>query len=95
MGEPVRVELTVLGEALSIRTSESPEYVRSLAALVEARAKALGAETRSLTSVLILTALDITDELFRTRDERSRLDGAVGARLGALVSALERASEKA
>jgi cell division protein ZapA (FtsZ GTPase activity inhibitor) len=95
MAEPVRVELTVLGESLSIRTSESPEYIRSLAALVEVRAKALGAGTRSLTSVLLLTALDITDELFRTRDERTRLDGAVGARLGALLSELERASEKA
>ena len=95
MAEPARVELTILGEKLSIRTSESPEYVRSLSAHVEARAKALGAGTRSLTSVLLLTALDITDELFRTRDERTRLDGTVGARLGALVSELERASENA
>ncbi len=95
MTEPVRVELTVLGETLSIRTTESPEYVRSLAAHLEARAKALGAGTRSLTSALLLTALDITDELFRTRDERTRLDGDVGARLGALVSELERTRENA
>ena len=64
MTEPARVELTVLGEALSIRTSASPEYLRALGAFVEERARALGAGTRSLTSVLLLTALDIADELF-------------------------------
>jgi cell division protein ZapA (FtsZ GTPase activity inhibitor) len=91
MAEPVRVELTVLGERLSIRTSASPEYLRRLGALVEERAKALGAGTRSLSSVLVLTALDLADELSRTRDEQSRHEGDVDARLGALVEELRRA----
>jgi cell division protein ZapA (FtsZ GTPase activity inhibitor) len=95
MSEPQRVEVTVLGEHLSIRTSEPPEYIRSLAAHVEERAAALGAGTRSLTSVLLLTALDLVDELFRTRDEHTRMDGDVRARLGALVTELGRVSEKA
>ena len=91
MTEPARVELTVLGERLSIRTSASPDYLRGLGALVEERARALGAGTRSLTSVLLLTALDLADELSRTRDEQSRQDGDVDARLRALVSDLQRA----
>jgi cell division protein ZapA (FtsZ GTPase activity inhibitor) len=91
MAEPTRVEVTVLGETLSIRTSESADYLRSLAAFVEERARALGAGTRSLTSALILTALDIADELFRARDEQSRQQGDVDTRLGALVNELQRA----
>ncbi len=91
MTEPKRVELTVLGETLSIRTSESAEYLRSLGAFVEERARALGAGTRSLTSALILTALDIADELFRARDEQSRQQGDVDTRLRALVGELQRA----
>jgi cell division protein ZapA (FtsZ GTPase activity inhibitor) len=94
MSEPQRVEVTVLGEHLSIRTTEAPEYLRSLAAHVEERAAAMGAGTRSLTSVLLLTALDLADELFRTRDEHTRLNGDVRARLGALVTELGRASEE-
>jgi cell division protein ZapA (FtsZ GTPase activity inhibitor) len=90
MTEPARVELTVLGEKLSIRTSASADYLRGLGALVEERAQALGAGTRSLTSVLLLTALDLADELSRTRDEQSRQDGDVDARLRALVSDLQR-----
>ncbi len=91
MAEPTRVELTVLGETLSIRTSASPDYLRSLGAFVEERARALGAGTRSLTSALLLTALDLADELFRARDEQSRQAGDVDARLRALVSELQRA----
>jgi cell division protein ZapA (FtsZ GTPase activity inhibitor) len=91
MAEPARIELTVLGEKLSIRTSASPDYLRSLGAFVEERARSLGAGTRSLTSALLLTALDIADELFRLRDEQTRQAGDVDARLGALVSELERA----
>ena len=91
MAEPTRVEVTVLGEKLTIRTSESAEYLRSLGAFVEERARALGAGTRSLTSALILTALDIADELFRSRDEQNRQAGDVDTRLRILVSELRRA----
>jgi len=93
MAEPARVELSVLGERLSIRTSASPEYLRGLGAFIEERARALGAGTRSPTSVLLLTALDIADELFRTRDEQSRQVGDVDARLRVLVSELQQACE--
>jgi cell division protein ZapA (FtsZ GTPase activity inhibitor) len=91
MAEPARVELTVLGERLSIRTSASPEYLRGLGVFIEERARALGAGTRSLTSVLLLTALDLADELSRTRDEQNRQAGDVDARLRVLVSELQRA----
>ena len=93
MAEPTRVELSVLGERLSIRTSASPDYLRGLGAFVEERARALGAGTRSPSSVLLLTALDIADELFRTRDEQSRQVGDVDARLRALVNELQQACQ--
>ena len=44
MTEPARVELTVLGERLSVRTSASPEYLRGLGVLIEERARARGQE---------------------------------------------------
>ncbi len=91
MAEPVRVELTVLGEGLSIRTSASPEYVRSLGRFRRgARARPWGRRRAPSRACSLLTALDIADELFRTRDEQTRRDGAVGARLGALLSELAR-----
>ena len=44
---------------------------------------------------LLLAALEITDELFRARDERSRETADVGARLDAIQSLLDRANARA
>jgi cell division protein ZapA (FtsZ GTPase activity inhibitor) len=86
-----RVELSLLGQALTIRTEATPEYVRQLAAYIEER---VGELTRSgikdPMAALTLAALDITDELFRVREDRARQDGDVNTRLGALVEILDR-----
>jgi hypothetical protein len=41
---------------------------------------------------LLLAALEITDELFRLRDERAREAADVGARLDSLQGLLQRAT---
>ena len=86
-----RVELTLLGQTLTVRTEADPEYVRTLARYLEERAAALkDGGIRDPMAALTLAALDITDELFRAREDHERQDGDVGARLGALVQLLER-----
>lgn len=86
-----RVELSLLGQTLTVRTEATPEYVRQLAAFLEER---VGELTRSgikdPMAALTLAALDITDELFRAREERTKQDGDVHTRLGALVDILDR-----
>lgn len=86
-----RVELTLLGQALTVRTEADPEYVRTLARYLEERVAALNKSgVKEPMAALTLAALDITDELFRAREEHERQDGDVQARLGALVQMLER-----
>lgn len=88
---PGRVELTLLGQALTVRTEADPEYVRTLARYLEERVAALNKSgVKEPMAALTLAALDITDELFRAREEHERQDGDVQARLGALVQMLER-----
>ena len=90
---PGRVELTLLGQALTVRTEADPEYVRTLARYLEERVAALAKSgIKEPMAALTLAALDITDELFRAREDRERQDGDVQARLGALVQMLERLS---
>ncbi len=96
MSDATRVELTVLGQPLTIRTEVSADYVQSLATYLEERVGALRkGGVRDETRALILAALDITDELFRARDDLSRREGDVSARLGALVNLLEQATTRA
>ena len=95
MSAPKRVELTFLGQALALRTDASPDYVRKLAKFVEERVAELKrAGVKDPLKALSLAALDITDELFKTRDEKTRGAGDVGARLGALVALLDKATPK-
>ena len=95
MSQPTRVELTVLGQTLTLRTEASPDYLRSLAHDLERRMEAQRrAGVHDSTKALVLVALEITDELFRARQERQRVAGDVTARIEALVNVLERATPK-
>jgi cell division protein ZapA (FtsZ GTPase activity inhibitor) len=88
---PGRVEITLLGQTLTVRTEASPEYLRQLAAYLEERVGALiGGGMKDPMAALTLAALDITDELFRAREDQTRQDGDVGQRIGALVEILDR-----
>jgi len=90
MAEPQRVELTFLGTKLTVRTEAPPEYLQSLVRyLEEAVAQLRRSGVRDDTTALMLAALDVTDELFREREDKQRHEGDVGARLGALVTLLE------
>ena len=90
MATRARVELSLLGQKLTVRSEASPEYLQSLARFVEDRALALQqGGVRDPMSALALAAIEIADELHRLRDEKSRAADDVGARLGALVDLLE------
>jgi hypothetical protein len=46
VAEPARVELTLLGQKLSLRSEASPEYLRALAAFVTGHRKSARARAR-------------------------------------------------
>jgi cell division protein ZapA (FtsZ GTPase activity inhibitor) len=86
-----RVELSLLGQHLTVRTEAPPEYVRRLAAFLEERVTSIkNAGVRDPMAALTLAALDVADELFRLREDAARQEGDVNARLGALVEMLDR-----
>jgi len=88
---PGRIELTLLGRTLSVRTEASAEYIQQLAAYLEERVGAITrAGMKDPMTALTLAALDITDELFRAREDQTRQEGDVTQRLGALVDILDR-----
>lgn len=87
-----RVELTLLGQPLTLRTEASPDHVRALARYLEDRVEVLRRSgVQDPTKALLLAALDITDELFRAREESARA-GELGHRLSTLAELLERAT---
>lgn len=96
MAEPERIELTLLGQTLSLRSEASPEYLRTLAAFVEERVATLQrGGVRDPLKALALAALDMADELHRAREDRSLDEGEVGTRLRAVIARLDELSRQA
>ena len=96
MAERQRVELTLLGQKLTVRTDASAEYLRTLVTFLEERVAELERSgVRDPYKALALAALDIADELHRARDERSLDEGEVGARLSAVIARLDELARQA
>jgi cell division protein ZapA (FtsZ GTPase activity inhibitor) len=96
VADPGRIELTLLGQTLSLRSEASPEYLRALAAFVEERVATLQrGGVRDPLKALSLAALDIADELHRAREDRSLDEGEVGTRLRAVIARLDELSRQA
>ncbi len=92
---PRRIEFSLLGQTLTLRTTESRDYIVSLARYIEERVTSLKRSgVKDPTTALLLAALDITDELFKAREDGSRDQGDVGRRLSALVTILDKATPK-
>ena len=94
MAEKQRVDIEILGQKYPIRSEAGADWVRQLASFVDRRARDIRGDSsgQDAVRVLALTALDITDELFRLRDERKDQEvdhKDVSARLGALRQILD------
>jgi cell division protein ZapA len=69
------VEVYILGQKYTIKGDASEEYIRKLASYVDAKLKEVNSSLPNMMPVkaLILTSLNISDELFRLKNEQERL----------------------
>ena len=93
MPDPKVVQVEVHGQKYPIRTELDPRYVEELAQFVEARMTMASRSSPSSDAVglAILTALNITDEFFRTRSALSANSGNLSARAEALEKIVDQA----
>lgn len=87
------VHIEVHGQKYPIRTELDPRYVEELAQFVESRMALASKSSPSSDAVglAILTALNITDEYFRTRNALSSNSGTLAARTEALERMVDQA----
>lgn len=71
------VKVRIMGDEYTLRTEASPEHTKAVAEHVDRTIRAIlsGGATVETQKAAILTALQITDELFR---ERAALEGVTG-----------------
>lgn len=87
------VTVEIQGQQYPIKTTLDAEYVQRLAAHVESRLQkaALAAPSADTVGLAILTALNITDEFFRARDERAADEGTLAERAAVLERIVDEA----
>jgi cell division protein ZapA len=87
------VHIEVHGQKYPIRTALDPRYVEELAQFVESRMALASKSSPSSDAVglAILTALNITDEYFRARDNLTNNSGHLTARAEALERMVDQA----
>jgi len=93
MAEPKVVNVEVHGQKYPIKTELDARYVEELAEFVEARMALAARSSPSSDAVglAILTALNITDEYFRTRSALTSSSGTLAARAEALEKMVDQA----
>src|SRR5438309_12068872 len=86
------VPVEIQGQRYPIRSTLDPEYVARLATYVneKMRAAADSTPTGDALRLAVLAALNIADELFRSRDTTTARDGEIALRAGELERLLDR-----
>ena len=90
--DPKPVSVEIFGQRYPIRSALDAEYVTRLASYVDSKIRAAGASAPSSDPqrLAVLAALNIADELFRTRENARAQDGTVVARAEELERLLDR-----
>jgi cell division protein ZapA len=73
--ESTAVRVTILGQEYPIRADADAEYIREVAAFLDDRLQTIYQDepSRPLLKIAILTALNLSDELFTLRRENQEL----------------------
>jgi len=70
------VQVEIFGQVYAVKGKDDPAYIRELAAYIDAKMKEVqkGTGTVDPLRVAILTALTITDELYRLRERNEAVE---------------------
>ncbi len=94
--EPSSIRVTILGESFPIQSEADEEYTRRVAGHVDATLRSLRKGKPSLEPfpTAVLGAMEITSDLFRTREGSATLAQETVVRMNRMVEAIDRALEK-
>lgn len=82
------VDIVILGQKYTIKGDAPEEYIRKLASYVDTRLKEVNSSLPNVMPVkaLILTSLNIADELFRIKIEQEKVAKAIEDKTAVLTS---------
>jgi cell division protein ZapA len=90
------VQVEIFGQVYSIKGKDDPAYIRDLAAYIDSKMKEVqkGTGTSDPLRVAILSALTITDELYRLREQNTVIEAAAGSAVQRLLDLTEEVGKR-
>ena len=87
------VKVNIFGSEYPIKSEADPEYIKRVAKYVDRKMREISdkVDIRATAKVAILAALNITDELFREKDDKDKRLSEVEDRTAELAEWLEKA----
>lgn len=85
------IQAKIFGGEYGIKTDASPEYVLELARYVDGKMREVSQRVPLVSSlkIAVLAALNITDELYQLRKEKSQSDKIVGDKIPHLLRIID------
>jgi cell division protein ZapA len=91
------VKIEIFDQSYNVQADGNEEYLTELAGYVDSKMREVAEATRMADSlkVAVLAALNIADEMFRTREKQAQLAGPVRERVEKCVAMVDRALQHA
>ena len=85
------ITIQIYGESYTLKAGGDPAYIKEVAAFVDGKMREISSEGKAVTTdkVAMLAALNIADELFKSRREWERNEQETDKKIGELLRLLQ------
>ena len=90
--ESNQVSISIFGQEYSVKAPADPEYIKKIGEYLDGKMREVQAgftTTQSSTRIAILAAMNITDELFSSRQSSGSVDSEVEEKISTLIELIE------
>ena len=90
--ESNQVSISIFGQEYSVKAPADPEYIKKIGEYLDGKMREVQSgftTTQSSTRIAILAAMNITDELFSTRQSSGSVDSEVEEKISTLIELIE------
>ena len=87
-----QIKITIFGQDYSVKAPADPTYIKKIADYVDSKMREVQAgfnSTQSSNRIAILSAMNITDELFTARQSGDNSDNELDEKLSSLIEVID------
>ena len=87
-----QIQISIFGQEYSVKAPAAPDYIKKIAEYVDGKMREVQSgftSTQSSTRIASLSAMNITDELFSSRQKGDTDESAVEEKISAIIDLID------